>query len=242
MEASLFGLKVDSALQGSAKKQKAPKRRGEGKQSWQWNPLKEGSWHPDFDVDAMKVEAAKQAVQEAEAKRAAESGSGSADEEDAIKTGASSAEPSPIGSSHLSSKLSQSLCNHASHVLLVRAHHSTVRSMVLGQAWRLGGGERSSARARRRGRRSCTAATSPAPSPIPSRRPSSWSTSRPSTGTSSRRALLTQPLRLAAHVAACGCAAAGNSVQSAGLRITCCHNCCPALGGARQRRPSKAHD
>ena len=76
-----------SALQG-LEKQKAPKRRGEPKEGWQWNPLKEGAWHPDFDVDAVRVEAAKQAVQEAEAKRAAERGSGSADEEDPIKRGA----------------------------------------------------------------------------------------------------------------------------------------------------------
>ena len=39
------------------------------------------------------MEAAKQAVQEAEAKRAAERGSGSADEEDPIKTGAMHCRP-----------------------------------------------------------------------------------------------------------------------------------------------------
>ena len=88
--------------------------------------------------------------------------------------------------------------------MLMRPQYSVVRSAVLGQAWRRGDGGRSSARARRRGRRSCTAATSLAPSPPPSRRPSSWSTSRPSIGTSSRRAPLTQLLRVAAPVTACG--------------------------------------
>ena len=75
-----------SDMQGPKRRDKAGRSRKAGKQ-WEWNPLKEGSWHPDFAVDSMTVAGAKRAVQEAEAKRAAERGSGSADEADPIQTG-----------------------------------------------------------------------------------------------------------------------------------------------------------
>ena len=75
-----------SDVQEPKRREKAGKSRKAGKQ-WEWNPLKEGSWHPDFAVDSMTVAGAKRAVQEAEAKRAAERGSGSADEADPIQTG-----------------------------------------------------------------------------------------------------------------------------------------------------------
>ena len=81
---------MDSVLrevQGSKLRSK-PGRSRRAKKHWEWNPLKEGSWHPDFAVNSVTVADAKQAVQEAEAKRAAERGSGSADEADPIQTGA----------------------------------------------------------------------------------------------------------------------------------------------------------
>ena len=73
-------------MQSSARRSKLGKGR-KAAEDWQWNPLKEGAWHPDFGVDGVTVGDAKQAVREAEAKRAAERGSGSADEADPIKTG-----------------------------------------------------------------------------------------------------------------------------------------------------------
>ena len=80
----LHGLK-NADMQGLKQRNRAGRSRKVGKE-WEWNPLKEGSWHPGFAVDTMTVAGAKQAVQEAEAKRAAERGSGSADEADPIQT------------------------------------------------------------------------------------------------------------------------------------------------------------
>ena len=71
-------------VQGSTRQKKA---RRKADKDWQWSPLKEGSWHPDFVVDKVTVAEAKQAVQSDEARRAAERGSGSADEADPIQTG-----------------------------------------------------------------------------------------------------------------------------------------------------------
>jgi len=81
-------------VQGSTQQKKAGKRSKAGK-DWQWSPLKEGSWHPDFAVDKVTVAEAKQAVQHDEARRAAERGSGSADEADPIQTGKMSRPASP---------------------------------------------------------------------------------------------------------------------------------------------------
>ncbi len=75
-----------SDVQGPKGRDKAGRSKKASKH-WEWNPLKEGSWHPDFVVDSMTVAGAKLAVQEAEARRAAERGSGSADEADPIQTG-----------------------------------------------------------------------------------------------------------------------------------------------------------
>lgn len=92
---------MSEGLQGAKKQTKARRRKGSDK-DWQWDPFKEGSWHPRFAVDSVTVSEAKQAVQKVEGRRAAVRGSGSADEADRPETG--------MHPSHSSAKL------HASQV------------------------------------------------------------------------------------------------------------------------------
>ena len=69
-----------TGTRAAARRGRGPKRWGrakEGADSAAWDPLAEGAWHPDFDLQATKLEAVREAVAKAEGELAAKRGSGS---------------------------------------------------------------------------------------------------------------------------------------------------------------------